>query len=108
MTQVRQVINSCRPDRQLVLFSATFNRHMEALARQYLVKPVEVQIGGRSVVCSDVEQIVVSMLYILVLIKGNARDKICGAEQNQQLQMLLFLILKYAISNNFLLKLQNI
>lgn len=59
--QVRQVINSCRPDRQLVLFSATFNRHMEALARQYLVKPVEVQIGGRSVVCSDVEQIVVVM-----------------------------------------------
>ncbi|KAK7925220.1 hypothetical protein WMY93_007530 [Mugilogobius chulae] len=39
-----------------VMFSATFPRAMEALARRILSKPIEVQVGGRSVVCSDVEQ----------------------------------------------------
>jgi ATP-dependent RNA helicase DDX46/PRP5 len=38
------------------MFSATFPRQMEALARKILNKPIEVQVGGRSVVCSDVEQ----------------------------------------------------
>uniref|UniRef100_A0A2K5E754 RNA helicase n=1 Tax=Aotus nancymaae TaxID=37293 RepID=A0A2K5E754_AOTNA len=32
---------------------------MEALARRILSKPIEVQVGGRSVVCSDVEQQVI-------------------------------------------------
>uniref|UniRef100_A0A1Y1K3C5 Helicase C-terminal domain-containing protein n=1 Tax=Photinus pyralis TaxID=7054 RepID=A0A1Y1K3C5_PHOPY len=39
--------------------SATFPRQMEALARRILQKPIEVQVGGRSVVCKDVEQQVV-------------------------------------------------
>ena len=34
---------------------------MEALARKILSKPVEVQVGGRSVVCKDVKQSVVSL-----------------------------------------------
>lgn len=38
------------------MFSATFPRQMEALARRILKKPIEVQVGGRSVVCKDVEQ----------------------------------------------------
>lgn len=29
---------------------------MEALARRFLKKPIEIQVGGRSVVCKDVEQ----------------------------------------------------
>jgi len=41
------------------MFSATFPRQMEALARRILDKPVEIQVGGRSVVCSDVDQHVV-------------------------------------------------
>lgn len=62
--QAKSVIMSCRPDRQLVMFSATFPRQMEALARQILNKPVQVQIGGRSIVCSDVKQEVVSLLIL--------------------------------------------
>merc|ERR1719505_19290 len=54
--QVMHVINSIRPDRQLVMFSATFPRSMEALARRILQKPVEIMVGGRSIVCSDIEQ----------------------------------------------------
>lgn len=55
-----RIVDNVRPDRQTVMFSATFPRAMEALARRILAKPLEVQVGGRSVVCSDVEQHVVS------------------------------------------------
>ncbi|CAB3406901.1 unnamed protein product [Caenorhabditis bovis] len=54
--QVMKVVNNIRPDRQTVLFSATFPRQMEALARKILDKPVEILVGGKSVVCSDVTQ----------------------------------------------------
>lgn len=56
-----RIVDNIRPDRQLVMFSATFPRQMEALARHILTKPIEVQVGGRSVVCKDVEQHVVSV-----------------------------------------------
>jgi len=42
--QVMRVIDNIRPDRQTVMFSATFPRQMEALARRILQKPVEVQV----------------------------------------------------------------
>ena len=54
--QVTKIISHVRPDRQTVMFSATFPRQMEALARKILAKPVEVLVGGRSVVCKDVDQ----------------------------------------------------
>ncbi|CAI4227161.1 unnamed protein product [Auanema sp. JU1783] len=54
--QVMKIVNNIRPDRQPVLFSATFPRQMEALARKILTDPLEIQVGGRSVVCSDVTQ----------------------------------------------------
>uniref|UniRef100_A0A0B7AYG2 Helicase ATP-binding domain-containing protein n=1 Tax=Arion vulgaris TaxID=1028688 RepID=A0A0B7AYG2_9EUPU len=54
--QVMKIIDNVRPDRQTVMFSATFPRQMEALARRILTKPVEVQVGGRSVVCKEVSQ----------------------------------------------------
>ncbi|KAF4077498.1 hypothetical protein AMELA_G00208730 [Ameiurus melas] len=57
--QVMRIVDNVRPDRQTVMFSATFPRVMEALARRILNKPIEVQVGGRSVVCSDVEQHVI-------------------------------------------------
>lgn len=54
--QVMKVIDNTRPDRQLVLFSATFPRSMEALARKILQKPIEISVGGKSVVCKDIVQ----------------------------------------------------
>ena len=62
--QVMRILDNVRPDRQTVMFSATFPRQMEALARKILQKPVEIQVGGRSVVCKDVEQKVVSVLML--------------------------------------------
>lgn len=54
--QVLKVVGNIRPDKQAVLFSATFPRQMEALARKILVKPLEIVVGDRSVVCDDVTQ----------------------------------------------------
>ncbi|KAG2211579.1 hypothetical protein INT47_008675 [Mucor saturninus] len=56
--QVMKIVNNVRPSRQTVLFSATFPRQMEALARKVLKKPLEITVGGRSVVCDDVNQII--------------------------------------------------
>jgi ATP-dependent RNA helicase DDX46/PRP5 len=57
--QVTKILDNIRPDKQTVMFSATFPRQMETLARRALTKPIEITIGGRSVVCKDVEQHVI-------------------------------------------------
>lgn len=56
--QVMKILANIRPNRQTVLFSATFPRQMEALARKTLVKPVEIVVGGRSVVAPEITQLV--------------------------------------------------
>lgn len=56
--QVMRIIDQIRPDRQTVLFSATFPKQVEVLARQLLVDPVEILVGGRSVVNSSIRQVV--------------------------------------------------
>ncbi|KAL3460677.1 Pre-mRNA-processing ATP-dependent RNA helicase prp5 [Aspergillus heterothallicus] len=56
--QVMKILGNVRPDRQTVLFSATFPRNMEALARKTLTKPIEIVVGGRSVVAPEITQIV--------------------------------------------------
>ncbi|GAA6020981.1 hypothetical protein JCM11491_001575, partial [Sporobolomyces phaffii] len=56
--QVMKIIGQIRPDRQTVLFSATFPRQMEALARKVLRRPLEITVGGRSVVADTIAQVV--------------------------------------------------
>ncbi|KAL1219758.1 DEAD-box ATP-dependent RNA helicase 42 [Cardamine amara subsp. amara] len=56
--QITRIIQNIQPDRQTVLFSATFPRQVETLARKVLNKPVEIQVGGRSVVNKDITQLV--------------------------------------------------
>ncbi|KAG8956650.1 pre-mRNA processing RNA-helicase [Tulasnella sp. 424] len=56
--QVMKIVNNIRPDRQTVLFSATFPKQMDSLARKILQKPLELTVGGRSVVAAEIEQIV--------------------------------------------------
>ncbi|XP_063862560.1 probable ATP-dependent RNA helicase DDX46 isoform X5 [Scylla paramamosain] len=57
--QVMRIIDNIQPSRQTVMFSATFPRQVEALAKKILTKPIEITVGGRSVVCKDVTQEVV-------------------------------------------------
>lgn len=54
--QIAKMLANIRPDRQCVLFSATFPRKMEGLARSQLDKPVQIIVGGRSTVPKEVTQ----------------------------------------------------
>lgn len=54
-----KIIGQIRPDRQTVLFSATFPKQMEGLARKVLRKgALELTVGGRSKVAAEIEQVV--------------------------------------------------
>ncbi|KAJ2859854.1 pre-mRNA processing RNA-helicase [Coemansia aciculifera] len=54
--QVTKIVQSVRPSRQTVLFSATFPRQMEALARKILRRPLEIVVGGRALIPPEVAQ----------------------------------------------------
>jgi len=54
--QISAVLAAVRPDRQTVLFSATFPKQVETLARKSLKYPIEVLVGGRSVASDSVKQ----------------------------------------------------
>lgn len=56
--QVMKILNNIRPDRQLVMFSATFPRQLEALAKKVMKNSIEIIVGGRSVACENVKQYV--------------------------------------------------
>eukprot|EP00210_Caulerpa_lentillifera_P003457 g3299.t1 len=56
--QITRIVSNIRPDRQTVMFSATFPRPVEMLARKLLTEPVEILVGGRSVVNKDITQFV--------------------------------------------------
>jgi ATP-dependent RNA helicase DDX46/PRP5 len=54
--QVMKIVSNIRPDCQKVLFSATFPKTMESLARRILQRPLEITVGGRSVVAPEIDQ----------------------------------------------------
>ncbi|KAJ2083685.1 pre-mRNA processing RNA-helicase [Coemansia sp. RSA 988] len=54
--QVTKIVQGVRPSRQTVLFSATFPRQMEALARKTLRRPLEIVVGGRALIPPEVTQ----------------------------------------------------
>jgi ATP-dependent RNA helicase DDX46/PRP5 len=56
--QITKVLENTRPDRQTVFFSATFPKQMEALAKKHLRHPIEMVVGGRSVVSNMIEHYV--------------------------------------------------
>ena len=54
--QIDRIVGNTRPDRQTMLFSATFPQAVEKLARGVLTKPVQIIVGGISVVSNTIEQ----------------------------------------------------
>ncbi|SPQ19426.1 486b3028-58dc-4be6-9e38-16e21b20485d [Thermothielavioides terrestris] len=56
--QVMKIFNNVRPDRQTILFSATMPRIIDALTKKVLREPVEITVGGRSVVAPEITQVV--------------------------------------------------
>ena len=56
--QVRSVVNQVRPDRQTLLFSATFKPALERLARDTLSEPVRLTVGMVGDANEDVTQVI--------------------------------------------------
>ncbi|KAM3464996.1 hypothetical protein NHJ6243_002062 [Beauveria neobassiana] len=56
--QVMKIFANIRPDKQTILFSATMPRIIDSLTKKVLKSPVEITVGGRSVVAKEIEQIV--------------------------------------------------
>ncbi|KAL3316720.1 ATP-dependent RNA helicase ddx42 [Cichlidogyrus casuarinus] len=56
--QVRSIANHVRPDRQALLFSATFKSKIEKLAREILSEPVKIVQGSMGEANEDITQIV--------------------------------------------------
>ncbi|XP_014485169.1 PREDICTED: ATP-dependent RNA helicase DDX42 [Dinoponera quadriceps] len=54
--QVRSICNHVRPDRQMLLFSATFKKRVEKLARDVLMDPVRIVQGDVGEANTDVTQ----------------------------------------------------
>lgn len=57
--QVRSICNHVRPDRETLLFSATFKKRVEKLARDVLVDPVRIVQGDVGEANTDVTQHVI-------------------------------------------------
>ncbi|XP_063815580.1 ATP-dependent RNA helicase DDX42 [Pseudophryne corroboree] len=56
--QVRSIANHVRPDRQTLLFSATFRKKIERLARDILIDPIRVVQGDIGEANEDITQMV--------------------------------------------------
>ena len=54
--QIKMITDNTRPDRQTILFSATFPKPIEKLARSALKFPLEIQVGNRIGVNTDIAQ----------------------------------------------------
>lgn len=54
--QLMKIISGVRLNRQIVMFSATFPKNVEALAKRILRKPLEVVVGTRGQICKNVNQ----------------------------------------------------
>merc|ERR1719424_1334299 len=56
--QIGMFLQATRPDKQVAMFSATLPTHVEALARQVLKKPLEINVGERNTAATNVSQFV--------------------------------------------------
>ncbi|XP_023022338.1 uncharacterized protein isoform X2 [Leptinotarsa decemlineata] len=57
--QIRKIIQQIRPDRQVLMWSATWPKQVQALAEEFLVNYVQVNVGGLSLSANhNIKQIV--------------------------------------------------
>lgn len=78
--QIKVMLQKCRPDKQTVMFSATFPRSIENLARTILTQPIEIVVGNRGQTSGNIEQDVEVLeedekFYRLIEILGQWQDK---------------------------------
>jgi ATP-dependent RNA helicase DDX46/PRP5 len=54
--QISKIIRNIRPQRQIVMFSATFPRQIQLMAKKLLKKPVEILVGLKGQGAKNIEQ----------------------------------------------------
>uniref|UniRef100_A0A7S3AHJ0 RNA helicase n=1 Tax=Haptolina ericina TaxID=156174 RepID=A0A7S3AHJ0_9EUKA len=95
--QIDRIVGNCRPDRQTMLFSATFPSAVEKLARSVLHKPVQIVVGGISVVSNTIEQ------HVEVLAPEQKMGRLCEVLRHHmdEGQLLVFVDTQEACDNLF-------
>ena len=78
--QVQKILQNIRPDRQTVMFSATFPTNVANLAKRILQHPIEIIVGERGQACQNIDQIIEireegTKLYRLLEILGEWDNK---------------------------------
>jgi ATP-dependent RNA helicase DDX5/DBP2 len=57
--QIRKILSQIRPDRQTLMWSATWPKEVQNLARDYLTDPVHIQVGSLNLAAnSDIKQVI--------------------------------------------------
>lgn len=56
--QIRSLLTQIRPDKQLLMFSATFRQHIETISEDLLVDPIKITIGNQFSANEDINQFV--------------------------------------------------
>lgn len=64
--QIRSVVGQIRPDRQTLMFSATFKKTIEQLAWDILTDPIRITVGTIGMANEDIEQ-------IFMVVEGEAK-----------------------------------
>lgn len=54
--QIKAVLNQVRPERQTLLFSATYDDEVQNLSLEYLIDPVQITIGDKNTANEDIKQ----------------------------------------------------
>merc|ERR1740133_300669 len=95
--QIDRIIGNARPDRQTLLFSATFPAPVEKLARSVLTKPVQIIAGGISVVSNTIDQ------HVEVVTTDNKMTRLCELLRQylDEGQVLVFVDTQEAANNLF-------
>lgn len=56
--QISRLLANIRPERQVIMCSATFPKQIENLAKKALQRPIEIVVGNRGQACKNVDQLV--------------------------------------------------
>ncbi|GAV47412.1 hypothetical protein ZYGR_0H02540 [Zygosaccharomyces rouxii] len=87
--QIRKIVDQIRPDRQTLMWSATWPKEVKQLARDYLTDPIQVQIGSLELSASHTIKQVVE-----VISEFEKRDRLSKhleiASEDQDSKVLVF------------------
>lgn len=80
--QIRKILSQIRPDRQTLMWSATWPKEVQTLARDFMVSPVHIQVGSLNLSANqDIKQVIEiideeqKLVALLRILEGVARER---------------------------------